>query len=234
MEKIDELRKIAGETAINYALDGMTLGVGTGRTTRFFIDALGKSFQQGEIRDIRAVPTSTATENLLAGYGIPIVSLAEYPVLDLAVDGADEVDPNFNLIKGLGRALMREKVVEVHAKRLLIIVDELKLVGKLGSTCPLPVEILRFEYARHIQWLGSLGCQAEQWLEKDGSPVVTDNGNYLALCRFEGGIPDPNQLAADLNMRPGILEHGLFMQMATDLIVAGEGGIRTTKRVQDD
>jgi ribose 5-phosphate isomerase A len=234
MEKIAELRKTAGELAVNFVCDGMTIGVGTGRTTRFFIDSLGDKYQQGQIRDICAVPTSLATGSMLAGYGIPIVSLSEHPTLDLAVDGADEVDPSLNLIKGLGRALMREKIVEIHANRLVIIVDEMKLVPRLGSMIQLPVEILQFEAKRHIQWLNSLGCRAEQWLETDGSFVVTDNGNYLALCRFEDGISDPYQLACELSQRPGILEHGLFLDMATDVIAAGENGIRHMKRGQND
>lgn len=233
-DRIEELRRTAGETALKYVHEGMTVGVGTGRTTRFFIDALGEKYLNGELRRIHAVPTSDATRQLLASFGIPIVSLADHPVLDLAVDGADEVDPRLNMIKGLGRALMREKVVEIHAERLLIIVDEQKLVSKLGSICPLPVEVLPFESARHIQWLGSLGCRAEQWLEVDGFPVVTDNGNYLAKCWFGEGISDPYQLAEELNKRPGILEHGLFLDMATDVIVAGEDGIHQLWRKQND
>ncbi len=225
-----ELRRIAAEAAVKFVSSGMTLGVGTGRTTKFFINSLGEKYQRGEIRSIIAVPTSIETGRLLAGYHIPIVSLSDHPALDLAVDGADEVDPLLNMIKGLGRALMREKVVEIHAKRLLIIVDELKLVPILGSTVPLPVEILPFEAARHIQWLNSLGCRAEQWFEDDGSPAVTDNGSYLARCWFEDGISDVYKLACELNQRPGILEHGLFIDLATDVIVACYEGIQHLKR----
>ena len=233
-DMIDELRRTAGRIALNYVCEGMTIGVGTGRTTRFFIEALGEKYLDGVFREIYAVPTSVATGQLLTTFGIPIVSLTDHPTLDLAVDGADEVDPNLNMIKGLGRALMREKIVEIHAKRLLIIVDEMKLVPRLGSICPLPVEILPFEAALHIQWLNSLGCRAEQWVEADGSYVVTDNGNYLARCWFENGITNSYKLACELNQRPGILEHGLFMDMATDVIVAGEDGIHQLRREQYD
>jgi ribose 5-phosphate isomerase A len=233
-EKLMMLRKIAGETAAQLVQAGMTLGVGTGRTTRFFIDSVGERYQHGEIKDIRAVPTSVTSADLLTDFGIPIVSLADHPILDLAVDGADEVDPQLNLIKGLGRALMREKIVEIYASRLLIIVDEYKIVKKLGSICSLPVEILPFEAARHIQWLNSLGCKSELWIESNGSPVVTDNGNYLARCWFENGISDSYQLASELDRHPGILEHGLFLDMATDVIVAGEDGIHQLRRGQND
>jgi ribose 5-phosphate isomerase A len=152
------------------------------------------------------------------------------PHLDLAVDGADEVDPNLNLIKGLGRALLREKVVEIHADRFIVIVDESKLVPRLGSRGPLPVEIIPFEADVHLRWLNSLECRAELWREDDGAPVVTDNGLFLARCWFEGGIPDPYVLADQLSQRPGIVEHGLFLDMANLVIVAGEQGIRVIKK----
>jgi ribose 5-phosphate isomerase A len=152
------------------------------------------------------------------------------PHLDLAVDGADEVDPSLNLIKGLGRALLREKVVEIHAERFIVIVDESKLVPRLGSRGPLPVEILPFEAEVHVRWLNSLGCKAELWRDDNGSPVVTDNGLFMARCWFEGGIPDPYVLAELLSKRPGIIEHGLFLDMADMVVVAGKQGIRILER----
>jgi ribose 5-phosphate isomerase A len=152
------------------------------------------------------------------------------PHLDLAVDGADEVDTSLNLVKGLGRALLREKVVEIYAERFIVIVDEYKLVPRLGSRSPLPVEILPFEAEVHVRWLNSLGCKAELWREDDGAPVVTDNGLFLARCWFMGGIPDPYVLAEQLSQRPGIVEHGLFLDMADMVIVAGEQGIRLLVR----
>jgi ribose 5-phosphate isomerase A len=140
------------------------------------------------------------------------------------VDGADEVDPAFNLIKGLGRALLREKIVEIHARHFVVIVDESKIVSRLGRG-PLPVEIVQFEAPVNIRWLNSLGCRAELWLEKDGTPVVTDNGNFLVRCWFDGGIPDAYELARTLADRPGVVEHGLFLDMADDVVVAGSEGI---------
>ena len=150
--------------------------------------------------------------------------------MDLAVDGADEVDARLDMIKGLGRALLREKIVEVHARRLVIIVDESKLVPRLGTRGPLPVEILPFEAPAHIRWLNGLGCRAELWLEDDGLPVRTDNGNYLARLWFPRGIRHPRALARKLAARPGIIEHGLFLDMADTVIVATESGIKLLER----
>jgi len=208
----------------------MNLGLGTGSTTAQFIHLLAERLRSGALRDIRAVPTSDWTAARAQELGIPLTTLAETPRLDLAVDGADEVDPDLNLIKGLGRALLREKVVEIHADCFLVLVDESKLVRRLGSKGPLPVEILPFQAPAHVRWLNTLGCRAELWLEEDGSPAVTDNGNYLARCWFPDGIADCQALARLLADRPGILEHGLFLNMASAVIVAGRDGIRTRER----
>ena len=230
---IRDLRKLAGETATQFVEEGMTLGIGSGSTARFFIDSLGERYKNRLIKDILTVPTSNASAEL-AEYGIPIVSLSEYPVLDLAVDGADEVDPCLNLIKGLGGALLREKIVEIHAKQLLIIVDETKIVSKLGSTSPLPVEILTFETMSHVTWLKSICTKADLWLDENGAPIVTENGNNLARMWFDGGIPDAYELASQLNQRPGIVEHGLFLDMATKVIIAGEKGVRYMEREHEN
>ncbi len=225
----------AARQALAYVEDGMLLGLGSGSTTASFVDLLGEKWQSGVLQSIRGVPTSIATARRAQSLGIPLISLGETnpggtPHLDLAVDGADEVDPQLNLIKGLGRALLREKVVEIHANQLVIIVDESKIVPQLGSLAPLPVEIIQFEADTHVRWLGTLGCRAELWLEEDGAAVVTDNGNFLARCWFEGGIPDAYDLAHRLAQRPGIVEHGLFLDMADRVIVAGEHGVRTIEQ----
>lgn len=225
-----DLRQVAAQRALDYVQDGMTLGLGTGSTTRFFIDLLGEKYAAGGLRDLRGVPTSQASAAQAQGWGIPLVSLEDYPELDVAVDGADEVDGRLNMIKGLGRALLREKIVEVHARKLVIIVDEGKLVPRLGMHGPLPVEILPFEAPAHIRWLNSLGCRAELWLEDDGLPARTDNGNYLARLWFPKGIRHPRALARKLAARPGIIEHGLFLDMADTVIVAAESGIQILER----
>ncbi|MFN2227041.1 MAG: ribose 5-phosphate isomerase A, partial [Anaerolineae bacterium] len=156
----------------------------------------------------------------------PLTTLEAHPRLDLAIDGADEVDPRLDLIKGLGRALLREKIVAAQADRFLIIVDESKLVDRLGAG-PLPVEILPFGAAVQVRWLQGLSSRAELWLEEDGRPIVTDNGNYLVRCWFEGGIVDARALARALADRAGVIEHGLFLGMTDAVIVASPQGTRT-------
>lgn len=225
-----DLRQLAAQRALDFVQSGMTLGLGTGTTTRYFIDLLGEKLAAGGLHDLRGVPTSHGSAEQAQRLGIPLVSLEEYPELDLAVDGADEVDPNFNLIKGLGRALMREKVVETHARRLVIVVDDSKLVPRLGTRGPLPVEILPFEAPVHVRWLNTLGCRAELWLEPDGLPARTDNGNYLARLWFPKGIRHPKALARKLAARPGILEHGLFLDMADTIVVAAGSGVQVLER----
>lgn len=225
------LKQEAARRALDFVQDGMCLGLGSGTTTTIFVDMLGERWQKGELHHIRGVSTSQATDERASQWGIPLASLTDLGQLDLVVDGADEVDPQLNLIKGLGKALLREKIIEIHARRFLVIVDESKLTQRLGGHVPLPVEIVRFEAQSHIRWLNSLGCRAEQWFE-DGNPVITDNGNFLALCHFEemGGIPDSAELAQELALRPGIVEHGLFLGMAQQVIVAGKQGVRLLER----
>ena len=145
------------------------------------------------------------------------------------MDGADEIDPDLNLIKGLGRALLREKIVESHAKTFIIIADESKLVSHLGQG-PLPIEVVPYEAEVHAHWLRSLGYRAELWLDQGEEPIITDNGNYLIRCWFADRIPDPYKLARNLADRPGVVEHGLFLDMADLVIVAGSGGIQLKER----
>jgi len=158
------LKQMAAQKAIEYVQDGMVLGLGTGSTTAFFVDILGEKYRGGELANIMGVPTSERTAEQARQYGIPLTTLAQHPQLDLAVDGADEVDGDLNLIKGLGKALLREKIVEIHAERLIIIVDQSKVVSRLGTRGPLPIEVVQFEAEAHVRWLGSLGCRSELWL----------------------------------------------------------------------
>lgn len=230
-----DLKQQAADRALAYVQDGMILGLGTGTTTTRFIKLLGSKLRSGELSDVVGVPTSNGIARLARDAGIPLVTLTELsprqaiPNLDLAVDGADEIDANLNLVKGLGRALLREKIVESHADKFLVIADETKLVPRLGQG-PLPVEVVQFEYGAQLRWLTSLGCRAELWLEKDGEPVITDNGNYLVRCWFTDGIPDAYQLGRILADQPGIVEHGLFLDMADAAIIAGEEGIQIKER----
>jgi ribose 5-phosphate isomerase A len=223
------LKEQSARRALTYVRSGMVLGLGSGSTHAYFLELLGEKLTSGTLTGIVGVSTSETTADRARALGIPLATLADHARLDLAVDGADEVDGDLNLIKGLGRALLREKIVEVHAERLVIIVDESKVVQRLGRG-PLPVDLVPFGYEAHLRWLNTLGCRAELWREKDGSPVVTDDGNHMALCRFPDGIADPYALARTLAERPGIAEHGLFLDMATDVIVAGAAGIRVMRR----
>jgi ribose 5-phosphate isomerase A len=235
VEKVMNFKQLAASYALEFVTDGMLLGLGTGSTTACFIDQLGEKISRGFLRDVTGVPTSEATAHRASQLGIPITSLSrlikgpELPTLDLAVDGADEVDPHLDLIKGLGRAMLREKIVESRAKRFIVIVDESKVVPRLGRG-PLPVEILPFEADLHIHWLNSLGCRAELWRETDGTPALTDNGNYLARCWFPDGIQDAESLVRLLAHHPGIVENGLFLNMANTVIIAGEEGITQKER----
>ncbi len=231
------LKQRAAAHALTYARSGMVLGLGSGSTAACFVELLGQSLRDGKLQDIVGVPTSTDTAALARKWGIPLTTLSEHPRLDLAVDGADEVDPQLNLVKGLGRALLREKIVEMHAERFLVMVDESKLVTRLGRG-PLPVEIVPFEAETHVRWLNTLGCRAELWYEDEcppfddayGEPIVTDNGNNLTRCWFPDGIADADALARVLADRPGIVEHGLFMNMASAIIIAALDGVRVLER----
>jgi ribose 5-phosphate isomerase A len=230
MSDVDVLKREAAERAVDFVQSGMVLGLGSGSTANFAIDCIGVRHRSGALRDIVGVPTSEATAARARRLGIPLTTLVEHPVLDLVVDGADEVDPELNLIKGLGGALLREKIVEIAARRFVVVVDESKLVDRLGTRGPLPVEVTQFAWEVHARWLAGLGCRPELRRESSGAPYVTDNGNYIVHCTFPAGIPDPAGLARTLIERPGIVEHGLFLGMATDVVVAGSHGIRLMAR----
>jgi ribose 5-phosphate isomerase A len=223
------LKEQAARRALAYLQSGIVLGLGTGSTTAYFVELLGQQLNAGALHDIVGVPTSERTAERARSLGIPLATLADYERLDLVVDGADEVDGDLNVIKGLGRALLREKIVESHADRFVVIVDESKVVQRLGRG-PLPVDVVPFGYQAQLHWLNALGCRTEMRRESDGSLAITDDGNYMVLCRFPDGIADPHALARTLADRPGIVEHGLFLDMATDVIVAGAGGIRLMRR----
>ena len=225
-----ELKRQAAKKAIEFIRDGMVIGLGTGSTTRFFIDLLGRKIQSGELKNISGVPTSKTTAAQSRAVGIPLTTLKDHPLLDIAVDGADEVDPNLNLIKGMGGAFLREKIIEASAGFFLVIVDESKIVKQLGIKTPLPVEIVEFEVDATVNWLNGLGCDAVLNLLDDGSPVLTDNNNYLAHCYFKEGIKDVYKLSRILNDKTGVVAHGLFLDMADAVIVAGMLGVSVLER----
>ncbi len=222
-------KKEAALKALEYVKSGMVLGIGTGSTTKYFIDALGEALKNGSLKDIKGVATSIKTEEYASGKGIPMVDINHFQELDLAVDGADEIDGDLNLIKGLGRALLREKIVESYAKQFVVIADYTKAVRQLGKKRPLPIEIVPFGWLTHIRWLEALGCKVELWLEKE-KPVVTDNHNYIVKCWFEDGIEDPHTLAVRIKQRTGVVEHGLFINMADVAIIVGKEGVQIKNR----
>ncbi len=225
----EALKRAAAAEALERVESGMRLGLGTGSTVAHFLDLLAERLGDGALQDVVGVPTSVQTTDRAHRLGIPLGALHELAPLDLTVDGADEVDPSVDLIKGLGGALLREKLVAMASRRMVVIVDKAKRVDRLGTRAPLPVEVVSFEWQLHLPFLESLGGRPVL-RERDGAPFTTDNGNYVIDCWFDGGIPDPPELEAHLCARTGVVESGLFLGVADEAVVAGEGGVRVLAR----
>lgn len=206
-------KKVVGEKAIEYVQDGMVVGLGTGSTAYYFISKLGELVQQGLI--IKGVPTSKQTEKLAKELGIPLVSFHEIEQIDVAVDGADEVDPELNLIKGGGGALLREKIIAASAKTFIIIADSHKNVDTLGAF-PLPIEVVPYGFEMTIKHIRDLGGRTEL-RHYQGNPFLTDNGNYILDTSFQE-IKQPKELEKNLNLIPGVVDNGLFVGMADAVI----------------
>jgi ribose 5-phosphate isomerase A len=217
-------KKLVGEAVAAMVEDGMKVGLGTGSTTAFAIEALGLRIRN-EGLNIIGTPTSFAAERLARQYGIPLVTLDEIEALDLAMDGADEVDPNLNLIKGRGAAHTREKVVAQLAKRFVVLVDDSKMVAQLGTKMPLPVEVLPMAISPVMRRLAALGGNPELRMGKmkDG-PVVTDQGFWIVDVHFPQGIADAHLLNTQILQMEGVLDHGLFLNMATDVLIGKNDG----------
>lgn len=221
---MEALKRAAAQLAVDEVRSGMAVGLGTGSTVAHFLDLLGARVAAGEVADIVGVPTSVRTADAATGLGIPLTDLVRQPVLDVTVDGADEVDPSLELIKGLGGALLREKMVARASRRLVIIADEGKRVGRLGARSPLPVEVVPFAWEIHLPFLSDLGGDPTLRRQRSGEPYVTDNGNFIVDCRFEGGIGDPAGLETALRGRAGVVESGLFLGMADRAVIGAEAG----------
>ncbi|HEX4211807.1 MAG TPA: ribose-5-phosphate isomerase RpiA [Candidatus Dormibacteraeota bacterium] len=217
----EDYKRVAAEHALTLVRDGMRIGIGTGSTARYFIEGMGRLVGQG--MSLRGLPTSELSAELARSADVPLLDASD-ACLDLAVDGADEVDPELRLIKGRGGALLREKLVASAADRFVVIVDETKLVDRLGRG-RLPVEIVPFLWHLTAQRIEALGLS---WELRGGreKPFVTDNGNLILDVRGEGQITDPEALGARLENQLGVVEHGLFMGLARACIVAGPGGLR--------
>lgn len=217
----------AAAAALDYVSDGMQLGLGTGSTAAHFVRLLGERMKKG--LKVVGVPTSEATERLAREVGVPLMPVERVGALDLCVDGADEVDPQFRLIKGGGAALLREKIIASAAKHFVVIADESKMVQSLGAF-PLPVEVTPFGFTLTAQRiygvLKATGCKGREAAlrEKDGKPVITDGGNYIIDCKCEA-IPDPQALAFSLKTITGVVDHGLFLGMARTVILGKQKGV---------
>jgi ribose 5-phosphate isomerase A len=208
----------------------MALGLGSGTTSALMVQAIGRKLREGTLRDIVGVPSSSAIAAVARESGVPLATLDERPALDLNLDGADEVDPNLDLIKGLGGALLWEKIVATAAREVVILVDDSKLVSRLGTKAPLPVEVVPFGWKCHLAFIASLGGAPMLRSEPDGKPFVTDEGNYILHCRFEGGIADPADLESKLLGRAGIVGTGLFLGVAHRVIVGKPDGVEVLTR----
>ncbi|MCC3144186.1 ribose-5-phosphate isomerase RpiA [Halanaerobium sp. Z-7514] len=212
-------KKLTGEKAADFITDGMMIGLGTGSTAYYAIKKVGEMVRNG--LNVKAVPTSKETADLAAEEGIELIELSEVEKLDITIDGADEVDPDFNLIKGGGGALLREKIVAAATERLIIIVDESKLVNKLGDFL-LPIEVTPFNWEYTQKMINKMGATSEI-RKKGGEIFVTDNDNYILDCDF-GKIENPEKLTIDLNTIPGVVENGIFANMAEIVVVGYNDG----------
>jgi ribose 5-phosphate isomerase A len=222
----DEAKKRAAERAVEYVEENQVVGLGTGSTTKFAIEAIGRRVQSG--LNIRGVPTSKNSDLLARELGIPLVDLNDVEKIDVTIDGADEIDPSFHMIKGGGGALTREKLVALASDARIIVVDEPKLVETLGQTRSLPVEVLPFAWRMSARHLSSLGSKPV--LRRTGEAVfITDNGNYILDCEF-GPIADPPSLEKSIRLLPGVVECGLFISIADKVIIAFDDRVEVRSR----
>lgn len=214
-----EAKRAAALKALGVVRSGMVLGLGTGSTARFAVEEIGRRLREGVLQNIVGVPTSVTTREQATALGIPLTTLEEHPSLDLTIDGADEVDPQGNLIKGHGNALLWEKIVAAASKQLVIVIDAAKLVPRLGATRALPVEVVRFGWKTHEPAIRELGAEPTLKRNAAGEPVRTDEGHYIIHCAFPGGIADPDAVDQALKRRPGVVETGLFLGFHPEIIV---------------
>ncbi len=226
-----QYKQQAAEEAITFIQSGMVVGLGHGSTAIFAVRRLAEFLKSGQLKAILGVPCSNLVEQEARQRGIPLTTLEEHPTIDVTIDGADEVDPQLDLIKGAGGALLREKIVAQASRREIIVIDESKMVPKLGTRMPLPVEVVPFGRRIQQEYLQSLGARVEVRMEGDKNFFKTDQGNLILDCAF-GPISQPSALAAQLDARPGIVGHGLFLGLATDVICAGPEGVRHLRRHQ--
>jgi len=212
----DQEKEAAARASLRFIQDGQVVGLGTGSTAAYFIKLLGEQVKQG--MRIRGIPTSDRSRELALSLGIPLTTLDECQEIAVTVDGADEVDPQLRLIKGGGGAMLREKIVASATKQMIVVADASKRVERLGKF-PLPVEVIQFAQALIAKRIAALGAQVNLRTNSDGSPYITDENNHILDCRF-GEIRDADQLAGQLSEMPGVVEHGLFIGMASVALLA--------------
>ncbi len=223
------MKQQAAEYAAQFIQSGMVVGLGHGSTAIFAVRAIAERLKSGQLKDVVGIPCSRQMEQAARELKLPLTTLEDTPVIDITIDGADEVDPALNLIKGGGGALLREKIVAQASRREIIAVDEGKLVPALGTRWAVPIEVIPFGWRSQADYLTGLGAEVVLRHDSNGAPFRTDQGNLILDCRF-GPIADPEQLAAQIKARTGIVEHGLCLGLASDVIVAGTDGIRHLKR----
>jgi ribose 5-phosphate isomerase A len=224
-ENLELFKRKAAERAVEFLKSGMVVGLGTGSTTGFALEFIGHEIESGRLNDIMGIPSSLQTEKLANGFAITLTALEQHPQIDITIDGADEVDPQLNLIKGGGGALLREKVLAQASHRNVIIVDESKFSPQLGTRWPVPIEVIPFAWKVEANYLKSLGAHVTLRKKNDEDIFTTDQDNFILDCDF-GPIENADHLANQISQRAGILEHGLFLGLTTDVIVAGKDGVR--------
>jgi ribose 5-phosphate isomerase A len=211
-------KELAARASVNYVKDGNVVGLGTGSTAVFVVQALAEKVRQG--MKIRGIPTSVSTEKLATSLGITMITLADVQEIDVTIDGADEFDPGLQLTKGGGGALLREKIVASASKQMVVIADSSKQVAVLGKF-PLPVEVIKFARPLVAKKIAAMGAKVTLRTTKSGEPFITDEGNHILDCNF-GQIPDPPALARKISDTPGVVEHGLFINLAS-VVLMGKG-----------
>jgi ribose 5-phosphate isomerase A len=221
---LDGYKHQASKYAVQMVRPGMVVGLGFGSTAIHALRLIGELIQKGELEEIRAVPTSDSIEKAAREHHIPITTLGEIKTIDITIDGADEIDPDLNLIKGGGGALLREKIVAQASRREIIVADYTKRSPQLGTNFDLPVEVLPFGWEAQIDFLTELGADPCRRMTSDDHPFVSDSGNFILDCKF-GPISELDSLARRLESRAGIIEHGLFLGLASEAVVAGPDGI---------
>lgn len=229
MNKSEKLKKEAAEKAVEEINSGMVVGLGTGSTVFYALQKIAELLKSGELTNIVGIPSSKQTEKIAKELEIPLATFEEHQIIDVTIDGADEVDKYFNLIKGGGGALLREKILAQASKRLIIIVDESKLSPKLGDRWAVPIEVIKFSYRLEEEFIKTIPGKPILRTFDNGEPVITDEGNYIIDANF-GRLQNPFALAEKLENRAGIVEHGLFLHLTNKVIVAGKDGIKVLEK----